>query len=184
MFNKKRDINDWYIEHSHSIFNYIYMLTHDYQKAEDLTHETYIKAYKSYEMFQHNSSPKTWLYRIAHNVTVDYFRKSKPLVFFKNLFLASDPTPLPQDIVEMKEEVNEIYMILQRLKSSYREVIILRKIKEFSTKETSEILGWSESKVKSTLSRALVEFEERLIKEGYEYEQKVEFFRSKSGSLE
>lgn len=178
--NKKNEISEWYVEHSEAVFNYIFLLTHDYQKAEDLTQETFINAYKFYESFQKNSSPKTWLYRIAHNATIDYVRRRKPLLFFKNLFLAADPTPLPDEIIEMKEEINEIYTILQSLKSSYREVIILRKIKEFSTKETAEITGWSESKVKSTLSRALVAFEENLLKEGYEYEQKVEFYRVKS----
>lgn len=172
--NKKVEINDWYIEHSEAIFKFILMMTHDYQKSEDLTHETFIKAYKFYESFQQNSSAKTWLFRIAHNVTIDYLRVRKPVLFFKNLFLAADPAPLPQDIVEIKEETNDVLNILQSLKDSYRKVIILRKIKGFSIKETGEILDWSESKVKSTLSRALLTFEQRLMEEGYHYEKTME----------
>ncbi|MCT8137338.1 RNA polymerase sigma factor [Anaerobacillus sp. CMMVII] len=173
MSKKKNEISEWYVDHSEAIFKFIVMMIHDYQKAEDLTQETFIKAYKFYDSFQHNSSPKTWLFRIAHNVTVDYLRKNKPLFFIKNLFLTIDVSPLPEEVVEIKEGVKEIYKLLQCLKSSYREVIILRKIKSFSIKETSEILGWSESKVKSTLARALVEFEEVLLKEGYDYEKKM-----------
>ncbi|WP_245741960.1 RNA polymerase sigma factor [Anaerobacillus arseniciselenatis] len=171
MVNKKMEISDWYEQHSESIFKFILMMTHDYQKSEDLTHETFINAYKYYDSFQQNASPKTWLFTIARNVTVDYMRKQKPLVFFKTIFFTQDSKPLPQEALEIKEEVNEIYRILQSLKPSYREVIILRKIKGFSIKDTAEILGWSESKVKSTLSRALKTFEQRLAKEGYENEK-------------
>jgi RNA polymerase sigma-70 factor (ECF subfamily) len=46
----------------------------------------------------------------------------------------------------------------------------LRKLKEFSTKETAEVLGWSESKVKSTLLRGLKELKNILIEGGFEYE--------------
>ncbi|MED3982267.1 RNA polymerase sigma factor [Priestia megaterium] len=76
---KKEEIERWYDDHSDAILKFILMLVKDYQQAEDLTHETFVKAYLSYDSFQKNSSQKTWLFRIAHNVTMDYFRKQKPL---------------------------------------------------------------------------------------------------------
>ncbi|WP_420842548.1 sigma factor [Halalkalibacter alkaliphilus] len=45
------------------------------QLAEDLTHETYLKAYKRYYSFKGDSSSKTWLFSIARNTTIGYFRK-------------------------------------------------------------------------------------------------------------
>jgi RNA polymerase sigma-70 factor, ECF subfamily len=171
--NKKSEISEWYVEHSEAIFKFILMMTHDYQKSEDLTQETFLKAYKYHDTFQRTASEKTWLFRIAHNVTVDFIRRQKPLLFFKTIFLTADSLPSPQEVVEVNEEAKEIYDILRNLKASYREVIILRKIKEFSTKETASILGWSESKVKSTLSRALVVLEAELLKEGYGNDRKM-----------
>ncbi|MFJ5771138.1 RNA polymerase sigma factor [Psychrobacillus sp. NPDC093180] len=52
------------------------------------------------------------------------------------------------------EEVRGLYIALGKLKPSYREVIIWRKIEELSIKETAEILSWNEEKVKNTLRRA------------------------------
>ncbi len=49
----------------------------------------------------------------------------------------------------------ELYVILNNLKDSYKKVIILRKLHGFSVKETSELLNWTESKVKVILSRAM-----------------------------
>lgn len=172
--NIKREITEWYHHYSDSIFKYISMMLHDYQQAEDLTHETFIKAYKYYNSFDRKAKPKTWLFSIAHNITVDYIRKQKPVKIFKDIFLTkTDSNPLPEDIVEVKENSKELYKALSNLKESYREVIILRKIKGFSIIETSEILNWSEGKVKTTLYRAIPALEKQLIKEGFLNEKTI-----------
>ncbi|MGG3806253.1 RNA polymerase sigma factor [Metabacillus fastidiosus] len=166
--DKKQEISDWYYKYGDSIFKFILMMIRDYQLAEDLTHETFIKAYKYHHSFQNRSTPRTWLFSIAHNTTVDYIRRRKPVAIFKNLFqLKQDLTIQPEEILELRESSRELYKALSNLKDSYREVIILRKIKGFTISETSEILQWSESKVKSTLSRAILALEKQFRKEGY-----------------
>ncbi|MBU8905322.1 RNA polymerase sigma factor [Desertibacillus haloalkaliphilus] len=168
----KREISDWYNEYSDSIFKYILMMIHDHHQAEDLTHDTFIKAYRNYHSFQKKSNPKTWLFSIAHNVTVDYIRKKKPIHVIKEILAANkDSGPTPDEIVELKENSHELYQALGNLKQAYREVIIIRKIKGFSTKETTEILNWSESKVKTTLYRAMTALEKQMVKEGDHHEK-------------
>ncbi|MEK3808074.1 RNA polymerase sigma factor [Bacillus sp. FSL H8-0547] len=170
---RETEIEEWYSHYHQTIFKYILMMTKDYQQAEDLTHETFLKAFRQHHTFRQESSPKTWLFRIAHNVTVDYARKQKPVRLIMELFRQKkDSCLLPEHFVEMKERSQELYQALEMLKDSHREVIILRKIKGFSISETSEILGWSETKVKSTLSRAILALEKTLIKEGYQDEQR------------
>jgi RNA polymerase sigma factor (sigma-70 family) len=61
-----------------SIFRMCFLYLRDYHLAEDATQETFIKAMKSYDSFEHNSSEKTWLIRIAINVCQKY--NEKPLV--------------------------------------------------------------------------------------------------------
>ena len=169
---RKNEISEWYEQHSDAIFRYILLMVRNNQQAEDLTQETFIKAFRYYDTFQRNANPKTWLFRIAHNLTIDYFRKQKPIETLKDLlFTGSKSNHMPEEIVEIKENSKELYNALGRLKSSHREIIILRKIREFSIQETAEILNWSESKVKSTLFRAIPALEEQLIKEGITYEK-------------
>jgi len=169
---RENEIVEWYTQFNQTIFKFILLMVKDYQQAEDLTHETFVKAYKYHHTFKRDSSVKTWLFSVAHNVTIDYIRKQKPIRLFKEVFTSKkDPNPLPEQIVQMKESSLELYEALANLKESYREVIILRKIKGFSIEETSKILDWTESKVKSTLNRALPALEKQLSKEGFVYEQ-------------
>lgn len=169
---RKIKITEWYQQHGDSVFRYILLMVRDHQQAEDLTQETFIKAFRSYDSFERKANPKTWLFRIAHNVTIDFIRKQKPLELLKELvLLGKSANAAPEGIVEIKENSTELYDALGQLKAPYREVIVLRKIREFSIQETGEILNWSESKVKNTLSRALSALEKQLNKEGIIHEK-------------
>lgn len=171
---KREDIECWYDNHSDAILKFILMMVKDYQQAEDLTHETFVKAYIYYDSFQRNSTEKTWLFSIAHNVTMDYFRKRKPMQLFKDLIGSKrDHSRLPQELIELKETSLELYQALEKLKDSHRKVIILRKIQGFSLKDTANILNWSESKVKSIQFRALPALKKQLVKDGYVYEKTI-----------
>lgn len=171
---RKEEIADWYDQHSKSILSFILLMVRDYQQAEDLTHDTFVKAYLYYDSFKHHSSEKTWLFSIAHNLTVDFLRKRKPSLFLKEIFLLQkDTTPLPEEMIQIKAESYELYKALGELKDTYRKVIILRKIKGFSIGDTAKILNWSESKVKSMLFRAIPALKRQLIKEGYWDEETV-----------
>jgi RNA polymerase sigma-70 factor, ECF subfamily len=168
VISRKDEIADWYDQHSKSVLSFILLIVRDYQLAEDLTHDTFVKAYLNYESFKHHSSEKTWLLSIAHNLTVDYLRKRKPSILFKEWFLMQkDDKPLPEEVFQLKEESYELYKALGKIKDTYKKVIILRKIKGFSIEDTAKILGWSESKVKSTLFRAIPVLKKQLNKEGY-----------------
>lgn len=77
-----------------------------------------------------------------------------------------DDKPMPEQIAAMDFQNEQLYKTIQQLKPTYRHVIILRKLKEFSTEETALVLNWSESKVKMTLKRALAELKNELVKGG------------------
>lgn len=164
-------IIEWYDEYSVSIFKYILKLIKDAEQAEDLTQETFIKAYTYISNNKQVDYPKTFLYRIAHNLTIDYIRKHKPLLFVENFFsYQKDPGPSVESIVEIRESSQLLYDALDGLKRSYRRVIILRDIEGLSVRETADVLGWSESKVKSTLFRGKKALKKHLTKEGVNYD--------------
>lgn len=163
--------NRLYHTYCDSIYNFIYLMVRDPHLAQDILHDTFLKAYMAFDQFEGRSHEKTWLFRIARNVTIDYIRRKRIIGFVNdNLIQSKSSTFIPEKEYELEENARELYDALAKLKQSYQIVIILRKIKEFSISETSHILGWSETKVKSTLLRALNALKLQLEKEGYIHE--------------
>ncbi|MCD8510070.1 MAG: RNA polymerase sigma factor [Bacillus sp. (in: Bacteria)] len=96
------------------------------------------------------------LISIARNCTIDYLRKQRPVYLWPFEKFAQVTTP---ESVELKvtdnETIKELYKQISMMKRAHKEVIILRKIQELSVKETADILGWSEGKVKMMTHRAM-----------------------------
>lgn len=155
--NRETLVMKWYELYYEDVYRFIVFMINDKQSCEDFVHDTFVRAYTAYEHFNNHSSIKTWLFSIAKHIVIDEIRKRKR----RKLFLAFAPDKdIPSEFnveqyVENKQAVQQLMESLLRLKSNYRFVIILRKIEDFSTKETAEILNWSEDKVRKTLSRAL-----------------------------
>lgn len=158
----------WFADYFNSIYSYILIQVKDPHIAEDLTQETFLKVVSNEHQFKGQSSIKTWIFRIAYTTIMSYFRKKKPLAYYMDMnFLSSKQSSSPEEIVLLNSQQKQFYRALHRLKPNYQQVIILRKVQEFSTKETSTILNCSEGKVKMSLSRALVAFKKELAKGGF-----------------
>lgn len=158
----------WFDEHYDAVYSYILMLVKDSHTAEDLSQETFMKVVRNEHQFKGNSHVKTWIFRIAYTTTISYFRKKNPITYYFDLYAHSAKHERSsEETVLLNSQQKQFYEALNQLKPSYQQVIILRKIQEFSTKNTSAILNWSEGKVKMSLSRALVAFKEELEKGGF-----------------
>jgi RNA polymerase sigma-70 factor, ECF subfamily len=153
--------NDLYKKYHHQLFNFLFYMVRSKEQAEDLVQEVYIRVLKSYQHFKGESSEKTWLIAIARNVAIDFFRKQKGINqrLIKKVEMIhlpiKDESPLPEEIVFQSEEKRLMYRCLEKCTIDQRSVIILRYIQELSILETAEVLGWKESKVKTTQHRAI-----------------------------
>lgn len=167
----REQIVQWYEQYGASLFKYIIKIVKDVQQTEDLVQDTFIKAHKYLARGQPVDYPKTFLFRVAHNLAIDYLRKKQPIYIVKDFLMnKKDPNPSVEALIEFQEDSKELYEALRRLKSSHRQVIILRKIEAFSIQETAQILNWSAGKVKTTLYRALRHLEKQFTERGTENE--------------
>ena len=104
----------------------------------------------------------------------ELFQKEKSFnVLLSILNLTSKTIHHRKKIALLNSQQKQFYEALRGLKPSYQQVIILRRIQGFSTKETSSILNWSEGKVKMSLSRALAAFKKELEKGGFTNESLI-----------
>ncbi|OON98283.1 MAG: RNA polymerase [Epulopiscium sp. Nele67-Bin004] len=141
------------------IYNLCMKILKDEQYAYDASQEVCLKIWKQIGKFEGNSKFSTWVYRIASNQCLDMLRKNRNVVHFNGdddewLLEVEDKT---QNIVEHIENVelqNTLKIALDELKEDYRDIIILRDVKEYSYDQISDKLGVSLGTVKSRLSRA------------------------------
>lgn len=76
------EFEDIYEMHSDKVYSYIFLLVRNKETSEDLTQETFIKAYRNIKSFRKESSIYTWLTQIARNTVFDFYRKKRLRQFF------------------------------------------------------------------------------------------------------
>lgn len=153
-----------YEAYYNDVYQYVFYSVNNQAQAEDLTQEVFVRAMLAYARFRGESSEKTWLFAIARRAVIDWYRKKKREMLFDMTKWKQTPSHerLPDELVEARDDIRALYEGIRQLKSSYREVIILRSIQELSIKETADITGWSVTKVKVTHHRAIKKLKEIL----------------------
>lgn len=168
------------LENEAKITNLIYGMIGDYHLAQDLTQETFIKAFKARHGFNGRSKFSTWLYRIAVNVTLDHRRKSivrheKAAEEMEPLNFSDDLTQDPDHSCQVKAIKDLLSQAIAKLPEQQREVFTLREINGCSTKEVAQILDISLELVKWRLHKARATLRKSL--EGNTPYQKIGNFR-------
>ena len=142
-------------DYGQEVYRIAYFYIKDRQLAEDVFQEVFYKVMKNYHKFQHQSSEKTWLTRITINTCKDLLRTNwiKRVTTFSTWQEPQSDYEAPFDI-EKQEEYQELYQMIQKLPTKYKDVILLFYYKELSYEEISQILGIPEGTVRSRLARA------------------------------
>jgi RNA polymerase sigma-70 factor (ECF subfamily) len=147
-----------------AVFNVIFRMVRNKQEAEDLTQETFIKAYNSINSFNETYAFSTWLFKIATNHCIDFFRKRKlithsldePIKYkdeeIKHEYPTEEPTADKEMVASEKSRI--IRQAINKLPEKYRMAIILRHHEEKSYEEIAQILDLPLGTVKARIFRA------------------------------
>lgn len=128
--------------------------------AEDITIQTFSKAFDRIETFDDNYKFKTWLITISKNIYIDLLRKEKnsisPIISNddKSVYQILDESPSAEDKLITKQHLAKLLRDIKKLKPHYQEVINLRYFQEFSYKEISKELNEPINNIKVKLLRA------------------------------
>jgi RNA polymerase sigma-70 factor (ECF subfamily) len=131
------------------------------EDAQDLCQETFVKVYRALGSFDRKRAFSPWLYRIAHNVVLDFLRRKK----VRPALMEPDPDhPLeegldpqaetPQEALLSQEMRREVMQAIQSLPENYRSVVVFRFVDELSYAEIADALDLTESNVMMRMSRA------------------------------
>lgn len=131
----------------------------NFADAEDIVQETYLKAFRAFDKFKHQSETKTWLTRILINTANDYLRKvgrTGPVVDIdrENEETIQPWQRSPEEQLCYYETDSDLLRVLQALPELFLTPLILREIYESTYEEIAQILDLPKGTVMSRLSRA------------------------------
>jgi RNA polymerase sigma-70 factor (ECF subfamily) len=134
------------------IFSYILRLIKNYDDAEELTFETFIKFFKSVNSYDPSRSLSSWLFTIAHNLVIDFLRKNK--IEYEYIDEMQSTQIDFFDKIEKEKKLKAIERALEELAPLDKEIVILFHKEELSYQEISDILKIPVTTIKTRLHRA------------------------------
>ena len=144
-----------------AVYNYQLKQTQSENDAEDISIQTFSKAFDRINTYDEKHSFKTWLIAISKNVYIDLLRKkniSIPSYTSKEqeeqAYLVVDENPTPEDKIITEQNLVELLKNIKKIKPKYQKVIHLRYFQELSYKEISIKISEPMSNVKVKLLRA------------------------------
>lgn len=156
----RKEFGQIYDKSVDKIYRFIYIKVDSKDVAEDLTSETFTKAWKafnaSYEKEKPIENPEAFCYRTARNLVIDYYKYNakRQAVSIDSIQLV-DNKPGIEERAMINSEMEQVKKAIQELKDDYQDVIIMRYLDEMSVPEIADILGKSEESVRVTTHRAM-----------------------------
>ena len=157
-------LEELYLIHFDRIYSYLHMTVGNRHDAEDLTNQTFLKMLESIGRFRWQAAPfSAWLFRIAHNLSMDHFRANRR-------WQPEEEVPEPPDSQERSAEDEAMQSIgrqsmmslIDTLSPEQQQVLTLKFVFNFPNGDVATILEKTEGAIKSLQHRALVSLQKQI----------------------
>ena len=153
---------DLFRQYHRRVFGSALFITHRADAAEEIVQLVFIELFGAFRRFDPERPFLPWLYRIIHDVSMDYLRRERrgahlplpPEEWHLDALLGPDPDPGPAEHAERVELHEEVWRALERLPTNHRAALVLRHYSQLSEAEMAQALGCRRGTVKSRLHRA------------------------------
>ena len=142
------------------LFSYFYRYCGSQDVSEDLVQNVFYRILKYKEDYNGSGKFTTWMYKIAHNLAIDYYRKHGRYQYHDVDRLVDESEDTADKALIKKEEARLLRQALDQLKPHEREVLILSKYQELTYKEIGSILNSPEGTIKARVFRAIQSLKE------------------------
>lgn len=166
------NLEEIYDEYKSLVYNCALQYVQNREDAEEITQDVFLSVNDNLENFKQNSKLSTWLYRITINKSIDYLKwknRRKRFAVLTNLFKAEEnrlfePKEFnhPGALMEDKEELSQLFALINSLPENQKTALILLKIEELSQKEAAEVMQISTKALESLFQRAKNNLEKKL----------------------
>ena len=150
-------IYDQFVE---KIYRFVYFKVGRREVAEDLTQNIFMKALEHLNNYRNEGSFNAWIFAISRNTIIDHYRTKKGDI---SLDLVKEPAGVDNtQSLEIKEEFEQVFKVLQDFSDVEQEVVILHSIEQYSFAEIAEITDRSQEYLRVIKHRALKKLKEEL----------------------
>jgi|TARA_B110000238_G_scaffold57204_1_gene62502 RNA polymerase sigma-70 factor (ECF subfamily) len=161
----ERSLNELFQNHWTEVYSFAKSKTRNHHQAEDLTCETFIKAFLKFETYNPSQKFKNWIFTICKNTFLDTLRKQGNAVTYLEdqlYFEVNDTKPSPVDLLILKENYLNLLNKIGQLNKSDQEIINLFYLEDLSYEQITERLNISYANARTKLNRAKHKLREHL----------------------
>lgn len=161
----KKQFEASFREFAESIFRYVYFKVSEHDLAQDIAEDTFVRYWKILIKGEKVNNHRALLYFIAKGIIIDFYRKKKNS---KKVSLERIDERLlgvfdrAEDNISKKQELEQIYATVKKLKKDYQDVLFLHYVEDLSVKEIAFIQKKKENAIRVLLHRALKELKKKL----------------------
>jgi len=155
--------------YKNKIVNFLYSLTGDYQKAVEISQETFIRVYFKSKKYKPKAPFSSWIFTIASNLAKTELKKMnrQRYIPIENVYNHNQSGLSKRDQFEKKELTNKVKNALSHLHRRYRIPLVLKDIEGFSQEEIADILKKPVGTIKAQISRGRQYLKKELKKNNY-----------------
>lgn len=161
----KKKFEAFYEAESDGVFRYCLLRTSSREQALDMTQEIFTRSWRAMAEGKEIPNMRAYIYTVAHNLVVDWYRKSKPVSLDELLDGNAEEDVAPYDPVdsdahlniEIDSDAKRAFAMLASLKPEYKEAVYLRFVEGLRPSEIAEILGLNNNAVSIRITRGLEE---------------------------
>ncbi len=153
------------------IYKYMYFKVKG-EDAMDLTENLFLKVWENLKKYQARPGItfSAWIFRIAHNLVVDYYRQHKEFSDLDTNLEDARRESSPATMTELSMDQEMVRSALGKLKKQHQEIITICFLNEFDNSEAAKILNKTEGALRVLKFRALQEMKQVLLEMGYKFQ--------------
>lgn len=156
----RRAFGELVARHQAAVYRVCFRVLWHAEDAADTTQETFIRAYNKLDTFQHRSSFKTWLTRIAVNLAINARSRQADLSTWDGHLPGAAPSA--EELVVRAETLQQVHLALQQLPVNHRVAVVLRDLEGYSYAEVADALEVPEGTAKGWAYRGRQKLKELL----------------------
>jgi RNA polymerase sigma-70 factor (ECF subfamily) len=153
------------------IYRFIFFRVGHKEVAEDLAEEVFLKAFSKISSVNEGNAFEGWVYQIARNLVIDYYRQKKSIVALEEIENTLEYETNVIDVVNLHEQQKIFLKLLKELGAEQQVVIKLKFFEELENSEIADLLGKNEGAIRVIQHRAIIKLQELIKKSGQQKDE-------------